>query len=227
VADDFQILGHRVLQIPEPAMSTPALAPDVLADDHVFLGWPLAGLFPFGSVVTMGVFDGFHRGHEALVRRTVGHAKRLHLPAVLVTFTPHPLAVLSPGAAPRQLMAIDDRVRHALSLGIQTVVVLPFTATLAFQSAADFVAEGLVERLDVRQLVVGDNFRCGRGGEGDVARLAVLGETHDFRVDGVDLVDASGQRCSSTEVRRRLACGDVAGARELLGRDDQRVLVAK
>lgn len=208
-------------------MSTPALAADVLAHDHVFLGWPPADTFRFGSVVTMGVFDGFHRGHEALVRRTVEHAQRLELPAVLVTFSPHPLVVIAPGAAPRQLMAIDDRVRHALSLGIETVVVLPFTASLAFQSAADFVADGLADRLAVRQLVVGSNFTCGRGGEGDVTHLAALGESHGFRVDAVDLVEAAGGRCSSTEVRRRLACGDVAGARELLGRDDQRVLVLR
>lgn len=208
-------------------MSTPALAADVLAHDQVFLGWPPAGFFPFGSVVTMGVFDGFHRGHEALVRRTVAHARRLELPAILVTFSPHPLVVLAPGAAPRQLMTIDDRVRHALSLGIDFVVVVPFTATLAVQSAADFVAGGLVDRLGVRQLVVGDNFRCGRGGEGDIAHLAGLGESHGFRVDATDLVEAAGQRCSSSEVRRRLARGDVEGARELLGRDDQRVLALR
>lgn len=206
-------------------MSTPVLAPDVLAHDHVFLGWPPAGTFAAGSVVTIGVFDGFHRGHEALVRRTVGHARRLGLPAVLVTFSPHPLVVLARGAAPRQLMAIEDRVRHALSLGVDAVVVLPFTVSLALESAADFVADGLVDRLGIRLLVVGDNFRCGRGGEGDVARLAGLGRDHGFGVDAVDLVEAAGERCSSTEVRRRLARGDVAGARELLGRDDQRVLV--
>jgi riboflavin kinase/FMN adenylyltransferase len=220
-------VGHQALHIPETAMSAPAIAADVLAHDHVFLGWPPAGTFSFGSVVTMGVFDGFHRGHEALVRRTVAHARRLELPAVLVTFSPHPLVVLAPGAAPRELMSIDDRVRHALSLGIETVVVLPFTASLAVQSAADFVADGLVDRLGVAQLVVGGNFRCGRGGEGDVAHLAALGELHGFRMDAADLVEAAGQRCSSTEVRRRLARGDVEGARELLGRDDQRVLVLR
>lgn len=204
-------------------MSTPALAPEVLAHDHVFLDWPPAGTFPSGSVVTMGVFDGFHRGHEALVRRTVGHAQRLNLPAVLVTFSPHPLVVLAPGAAPRQLMAIDDRVRHALSLGIDTVVVLPFTISLALQSAADFVVDGLVARLGARMLAVGRNFRCGRGGEGEVQRLAELGLPHGMRVEGLDLVGS----CSSTEVRRRLACGDLDGARELLGRDDDRVLVLR
>ncbi|KRB75109.1 hypothetical protein ASE01_17270 [Nocardioides sp. Root190] len=202
-------------------------AADVLANDQGFLGWPTDGTFRRGSVVTMGVFDGFHRGHAALVRRTVGHAQRLGLPAVLVTFSPHPLVVLAPGAAPRQLMAIDDRVRHALSLGIDSVVVLPFTASVAAQSVDDFVADGLVDRLGIRLLVVGDNFRCGRGGEGDVARLMGLGSNHGFAVDAVDLVEAAGQRCSSTEVRRRLASGDIAGARELLGRDDERVLTLR
>lgn len=189
--------------------------------------WPLAGSFPGGSVVTIGVFDGFHRGHEALVQRTVGHAARLNLPAVLVTFSPHPLTVLSPGAAPRQLLSLPERAAHAHSLGIDVVVVLPFTAALAAQPVADFVSGGLVDRLDVRHLVVGNNFRCGREGEGDVVRLAELGAAHGYRVDAVDLVQAAGQRCSSTEVRRRLAVGDLAGARQLLGRDDQRVLVPR
>jgi FAD synthase len=124
-------------------------------------------------------------------------------------------------------MTLDDRVDHALSLGVDAVVVLPFTAAMAFQSAAEFVAHGLVGRLDARLLVVGDNFRCGRGGEGDVTRLAQLGAGHGMLVEAVDLVAAAGRRCSSTEVRRRLALGDLAGARALLGRDDDRVLVLR
>jgi len=208
-------------------MSVPALAPEYLDRSAVSYGWPAAGSFDHGSVVTMGVFDGFHRGHEALVRRAVGHAGRLGLPSVLVTFSPHPLVVLAPGAAPRQLMRLEDRVDHALSLGVDAVVVVPFTPALAFQSAGDFVTEGLVGRLSARLLVVGSNFRCGRGGDGDVARLAEIGRDHGLHVEGVDLVDASGHRCSSTEVRRALARGDLAGARQLLGRDDQRVLVLR
>lgn len=205
-------------------MSDTALAADLLDAGHAFWDWPPAGTFPLGTVVTIGVFDGFHRGHEALVQRTIGHARGLDLSAVLVTFSPHPLVVLAPEQAPRQLMSIDDRVRHALSLGIDTVVVLPFTESMAVQPAADFVTDGLVDRLGVQQVVVGDNFRCGLGGEGDVARLTGLGDIHGFRVEPVNLVEAAGQRCSSTEVRRRLASGDLVGARELLGRDDQRVL---
>lgn len=206
-------------------MSVPELAPEAIARCHAFFGWPPTDTFPRGTVVTIGVFDGFHRGHEALTRRTIGHARRLDLPAVLLTFSPHPLTVLAPAAAPRQLMSIEDRVDHALSLGIDTVVVLPFTASLAVQSVGDFVASGLVGALGVQQLVLGGNFKCGRGGEGDVARLAWLGRTHGFDVEAVDLVEAAGQRCSSTEVRKCLARGDVATARQLLGRDDPRVLV--
>lgn len=206
---------------------TTLLAPDVQGDTQVHLGWPAPSTFAGGAVVTAGVFDGFHRGHEALVARAVGHGQRLGLPSVLVTFSPHPLAVLAPGAAPRQLMSLNDRVRHALSLGVDAVVVVPFTASVALQSAADFVASGLVDALGIQLLVVGENFRCGRGGQGDVAMLAELGRTHGFAVDAVDLVAAAGERCSSTEVRRRLACGDLDGARQLLGRDDHRVLVVR
>jgi riboflavin kinase/FMN adenylyltransferase len=205
-------------------MTVTAPAVETTDSSRSFFGWPPEGILVGGSVVTIGVFDGFHRGHEALVRRTVEEARRLDLPAVLVTFSPHPVAILAPASAPRQLMSVDDRVAHALSLGIDTVVVLPFTIALSVQPVADFVADGLVATLGVRRLVVGDNFRCGRGGEGDIARLVRLGRRHGFRVEAVDLVEAAGEYCSSTEVRRRLARGDLAGAREMLGRDDHRVL---
>lgn len=192
----------------------------------VWHGWPPLGTFAGGSVVTMGVVDGFHRGHEALVRRAVGHADRLGVPSVLVTFSPHPMQLLAPGAAPRQLMSLEERISHALSLGVTAVVVLPFTAGLAAQSAADFVTAGLAGRLGARLLVVGSDFRCGRGGEGDVVRLAEIGRPLGMAVEPYDEVHESGLRCSSTEVRRCLAHGDRDGARLLLGRDDDRVLGA-
>lgn len=208
-------------------MSILALALEYVDSPDVYLGWPEPGTFAAGSVVTMGVFDGFHQGHEALVRRAVGHSRRLGLPSALVTFTPHPLTVLALGAAPRQLMPLEDRVDHALSLGIDAVAVLPFTPAMAAQSAADFVVSGLVNRLGARLLVVGDHFRCGRGGEGDVARLDEIGREHGMQVEALDLVEVAGARCSSTELRRRLARGDLEGARELLGRDDDRVLALR
>ncbi len=145
------------------------------------------------------------------------------VPTVLVTFEPHPPVVLAPDRAPVQLLSLDDRVAQALALGVDGVVVLPFTAELAAQPAADFVEEGLVGRLGVRSVVIGDNFRCGRAGEGDVAFLSVIGRRLGFEVRGVDLVSRGERTCSSTEVRRALAAGDVAGAFDLLGRADPRI----
>ncbi|MCY7400623.1 MAG: hypothetical protein LH477_06660 [Nocardioides sp.] len=187
-------------------------------------GWPEVRL-P-GSVVTMGVFDGFHRGHVALVDAARERARCLGLPTVLVTFSPHPLTVLAPQRAPRQLLSIEDRVELALTLGVDAVVVLLFDADLAAVSAEDFVADGLVGRLGVRDLVVGDNFRCGHGGEGDVAFLRRAGEIHGFGVHPVGLVREGDTACSSTEVRRCLEYGDLASAARFLGRHDQRILRA-
>lgn len=186
--------------------------------------WPPAELFPRGSVVTMGVFDGFHRGHQELLARAVARGRESAVPVVLVTFDPHPLTVLAPERAPAQLMGVADRVAHALSHGADHVVVLPFTRELAALSADEFVRTGLVNRLGCRSLVVGSNFRCGHGGAGDLAFLTRTGRRLGFDVEGVDLVQHKARTCSSTAIRQALASGDVAVARELLGREDSRIL---
>lgn len=189
---------------------------------QVWHDWPDLGELD-ASVATVGVFDGFHRGHVALVEAARAEGRRLGVRTVLVTFEPHPLVVLAPERAPLQLLSVDDRVEQALALGVDGVVVLPFTRELAAQPAADFVELGLVGRLGVRSLVVGDNFHCGRGGEGDVAFLAEAGRRLGFAVSGVDLVRHGARACSSTEVRRALAAGDLVTARDLLGRSDPRI----
>lgn len=190
---------------------------------RVWRDWPALGQLD-ASVVTVGVFDGFHRGHVALVGAALAEGRRLGIPTVLVTFEPHPLVVLAPDRAPLQLLSVDDRVDQALGLGVAGVVVLPFSRELAAQPAAGFVEQGLVGRLGVRSLVVGDNFRCGRGGEGDVAFLAEAGGRLGFEVSGVDLVRHGDRTCSSTEVRRALAAGDVEAALDVLGRSDPRIV---
>lgn len=188
--------------------------------------WPTrAEIDPHGSVVTMGVFDGFHRGHQALAKRAVQHGVRLRLPTLLVTFDPHPLSVTCPERAPRALLSVEDRIELALSQGVDGVVVLPFTRATAATSAEVFVSDGLVARLGVRKLVVGSNFRCGRGGAGDVDYLEAAGVWHGFDVEALDLVRVGERTCSSTEVRRLLAAGDVETAGQLLGRRDARLLV--
>ncbi|KQY56858.1 MULTISPECIES: hypothetical protein [unclassified Nocardioides] len=191
---------------------------------HVWHDWPSRDeIDPHGSVVTMGVFDGFHRGHQALARRAVGHGARLRLPTLLVTFDPHPMLVTCPERAPRALLDVDDRVDLALAHGVDGVVVLPFTKATAATPAESFVADGLVARLGVRSLVVGSNFKCGRAGAGDVDYLRAAGAWHGFRVDALDLVRVGERTCSSTEVRRLLADGDVDAAAQLLGRRDPRL----
>ena len=189
---------------------------------RVWHDWPAAGELD-ASVVTVGVFDGFHRGHVALVGAALADGRRHGLPTVLVTFEPHPLVVLAPDRAPLQLLSVQDRVEQALALGVDGVVVLPFTRELAEQPATDFVEHGLVGRLGVRSLVVGGNFHCGRGGQGDVAFLTEAGGRLGFGVRGLDLVAHGRRTCSSTEVRRALAAGDVATALDVLGRRDARI----
>jgi riboflavin kinase/FMN adenylyltransferase len=189
---------------------------------RVWHDWPELGELD-ATVVTVGVFDGFHRGHVALVDAARAEGRRLGVPTLLVTFEPHPLVVLAPERAPLQLLSVEDRVEEALALGVDGVVVLPFTREVAAQPAADFVEHGLVGRLGVRALVVGDNFRCGRGGEGDVVFLASAGRRLGFDVSGVGLVCQGDRTCSSTEVRRALAAGDVATALDVLGRTDPRI----
>ncbi|MFB7917236.1 hypothetical protein [Streptomyces sp. NPDC056061] len=171
-----------------------------------------------GCAVTMGVFDGFHRGHAALVRRVRERAARHGLPSVLLTFDPHPLAVTCPERAPRRLASLDERVRSAHGLGIDVVLVLPFTPVLAGMAAAEFADRVLGHTLGARAVVVGENFRFGRGGGGDTALLGHAGRRLGFTVDAVPLVSHDGRTCSSTLIRSRLAAGDLKGAEELLGR---------
>lgn len=171
-----------------------------------------------GCAVTLGVFDGFHRGHAELVRRVRERAARHGLPSVLLTFDPHPRTLTCPQRAPAQLLPLDERVRLAHGLGIDAVLVLPFTPALASLTADAFADRVLGGTLRARAVVVGENFRFGSGGRGDPALLAEAGQRLGFTVDTVPLVAHEGRSCSSTLIRGRLAAGDLRGAEALLGR---------
>ncbi len=172
-----------------------------------------------GCVVVIGVFDGVHRGHRSIIRHAQDHAQRLKLPLVVLTFDPHPMAILRPAAAPRALATVEYRKRLLQSAGADAVVVIDFDADVAHLSPAAFVDDYLVKRLSARVVVVGENFRFGQRAAGAVADLQILGRDRGFTAEGLPLVaDASGLIWSSTEIRSLVAAGDVTGAAEGLTR---------
>ncbi|MGN6782061.1 MAG: bifunctional riboflavin kinase/FAD synthetase [Marmoricola sp.] len=166
------------------------------------------------TVVTIGNFDGVHRGHQALIRRgrVVADAERAAL--VAVTFDPHPMAVLRPEHAPAPLSTIDERCRRLGETGVDDVLVLPFSREIASWTPGEFVERVLVGGLHACAVVVGANFRFGARAAGDVAFLAADGR---FAAEGIEL-DGGPQVWSSTYVRTCVAEGDVEGAAEALGR---------
>jgi len=163
------------------------------------------------AVVTIGNFDGVHRGHLALVARATAEAERRGVPAVALTFDPHPAAVLRPGAVPPALQSLDERIAMLRANGCDDVEVLTFDAGLAALGPESFVEDLLVGRLGAELVVVGQNFRFGAGAEGDVALLRHLGEALGLEVDAVDLVDLGDGPVSSSALRSLLAVGDLDG----------------
>src|SRR6266566_5910720 len=164
------------------------------------------------AVVTIGVFDGVHRGHQRLVRRAAEAAEAAGLPVVAVTFDPHPDEVVRPGTHPPFLCTARRRGELLAGLGVDAVLLLPFTLEFSRLGPDEFVQAVLVDRLHAARVVVGDNFRFGHRAAGDVALLGELGEKYDFATEGVPLLADAGETISSSGIRARLAAGDVAGA---------------
>ncbi|MEU8488273.1 bifunctional riboflavin kinase/FAD synthetase [Streptomyces sp. NPDC048641] len=174
------------------------------------------------SVVTIGSYDGVHRGHQLIIGRAVERARELGVPAVVVTFDPHPSEVVRPGSHPPLLAPHHRRAELMADLGVDALLILPFTTEFSKLSPSEFVAKVLVDKLHARLVVEGPNFRFGHRAAGNVAFLAEQGTTYDFGVEVVDLyVSGSaggGEPFSSTLTRRLVAEGDMEGAREILGR---------
>ncbi|GAA2155478.1 bifunctional riboflavin kinase/FAD synthetase [Kitasatospora kazusensis] len=171
------------------------------------------------SVVTIGSFDGVHRGHQLIISRVVERARELGVKAVVVTFDPHPSEVVRPGSHPALLAPQPRRAELMAELGVDAVLVLPFTPEFSRESPEAFVQQVLVDALHARQVIEGPNFRFGHKASGNVALLTELGRTADFDVEVVDLRlrCAAGEPFSSTLVRRLVAEGEVSAAAEVLG----------
>jgi riboflavin kinase/FMN adenylyltransferase len=171
-----------------------------------------------GCVATIGAFDGVHRGHQAVLGRVLREARSLSLPAVVIVFEPLPREYLLPEEAPARLMDFREKFRALAALGVDRLLRIRFDETVRTMSAAAFVERIFVDGLGVQRLVLGDDFRFGRGREGDYDFLREQGERHGFDTLSTETLALDGGRVSSTRVREALADGDLELAAELLGR---------
>ena len=170
-------------------------------------------------MVTIGVFDGVHRGHQLIIGRAVDKARELGVPSVVLTFDPHPSEVVRPGSHPPMLTGQHAKAELLEGLGVDVLCVLPFTVEFSRLAPDEFVHAVLVEHLHATSVVVGENFRYGHKASGDVASLTAAGRRFGFTVEGVPLQGTEDTTWSSTYVRSCVDAGDVEGAAAALGRD--------
>lgn len=170
-----------------------------------------------GTVVTVGTFDGLHRGHQRILAEVVSRARAGGLASLLVTFDPHPLEVVNPAAAPKLLTLPDEKQELLAGTGLDRVVVVPFTREVAQLSPEDFIRRLRVEYA-LSQVVLGYDHAFGRGRSGDEALVRRLGAAEGFGCVVVEAVREDGQPISSTLIRTAVAHGDLAGAARWLGR---------
>lgn len=175
-------------------------------------------LFPQGSVVCIGAFDGLHLGHRALVRRAVGRAQALGVPAVALSFEPLPREFFARDQPPPRLTLARGKVQGLRELGADGVGLLRFDAKLSAMTAEDFVRRLLVQRLAAREVWIGPEFRFGHKRGGDLPLLQAMGKELGFSAGEIEPVQALGERVSSTRIREALRAGDFLQAENLLGR---------
>jgi riboflavin kinase/FMN adenylyltransferase len=180
---------------------------------QVFRGFPPAGQH---VALTIGNFDGVHRGHQAMLARLVEASEDLGLPPTVLTFDPHPREFFAPHAAPPRLSTLRDKLEQFAARGIARVHIARFDGRLAHLSPAEFIERVMVEALQTRWVLVGEDFRFGRARAGDLALLRKAART--FSVEAMPAVKNGEERISSSAVREALARGDVARAAGLLGR---------
>ncbi|MDQ8160889.1 MAG: bifunctional riboflavin kinase/FAD synthetase [Gemmatimonadota bacterium] len=184
--------------------------------DERMVGLPIGDR---GAVITVGTFDGVHRGHHDVLSRLAALGVATGRPSVVVTFEPHPLEVVRPADAPPLLTMHDEKLEQFVQAGVSYVAVLPFTPTLAAYEARDFVDVVLRGRFRVAELLVGHDHGFGRGRLGDIEVLRALGADRGFGVTVLPPVHAAnGRAISSTAIRNAVATGDLAAAAEGLGR---------
>ncbi|MDU6411181.1 MAG: bifunctional riboflavin kinase/FAD synthetase [Yersiniaceae bacterium] len=170
-----------------------------------------------GCVLTIGNFDGVHRGHRALLEQLKEQGERLGLPVTVMVFEPQPQELFAADKAPARLTRLRDKARYLAEAGVDYLLCVRFDPRFATMSAQSFVAELLMEKLGVKFLTVGDDFRFGAGRQGDFTLLQKAGAEYGFAVQSTPTFEEHGQRISSTAVRIALKNDDLALAERLLG----------
>jgi riboflavin kinase/FMN adenylyltransferase len=174
---------------------------------------------PRGGIATIGNFDGVHLGHRRILEAVVARARETGRPSIAITFEPHPLSVLRPDRAPRRLQTLHQKEEAIEALGVENLLVIPFTRDFSLIEPEEFVRSVLEERLAVSELFLGSHFAFGRGKRGDLALLTRLGPECGFVASGVEEVFFEGEPVSSTRIRTAIARGDVRRANAMLGRE--------
>ena len=172
-----------------------------------------------GCVATIGNFDGVHLGHQAVIGQLAEKADDMDLPAVVISFEPQPLEYFAPAKAPSRLTRFREKLQALKRYAVDRVLCLPFNQKLANLGYKEFIQQILVDGLDVKYLVVGDDFRFGKNREGHFEHLVEAGKEHDFQVVNMHTFAIDNERVSSTRIRHALEQGDMEKAEQLLGRD--------
>lgn len=171
-----------------------------------------------GCVLTIGNFDGVHRGHQALLAKLTAKARATGLPASVLTFEPHPREYFAHENRPRRLTSLREKIQLLAAQGVDRLYIGRFNARFASLTAEQFIEDILIRGLGVRDLMIGDDFRFGKGRRGDFAMLQHAGQTAGFTVEAMHTLVHEGERVSSSAIREALAEGDMPHAARLLGR---------
>lgn len=162
---------------------------------------------PRGCVATIGNFDGMHVGHQEIVRGVVERARELGRPSAVITFQPHPLSIVAPDRVPKQILTLPQKEELLREMGVDAMLVVPFSHEFSRWTADRFIAEFLVAALQVKEVRIGRDFCFGSGREGNLEKLKAAGEKHGFAVLGIDEIRVRGIRVSSSIVRDAIAKG--------------------
>lgn len=164
---------------------------------------------PRGCVATIGNFDGMHVGHQQIVRGVVDRARELGRPSALITFHPHPLSIVAPDRVPKQILTLAQKEEIVRRMGVDALLIVPFTHEFSRWTAERFIEEFLVQALAVREVHIGRDFAFGAGREGNLEKLQAAGVQHGFAVEGVSEVRVRGMRVSSSLIRDAITNGDM------------------